>query len=185
MIRITPTARAATLGALVLVTTTLAAQAQETGATPVGDALKALQADTWATRSYSFADIGLTKPETLASLDASRLVYLPVPSGLDIKDAEVALETRYFRAQDRRTTFVVSVDGYPVAARAPLSDKGALDLTIGVDAAPRPSGFVELGRPDLAVPVPLRHRRHHRSPDRLERASLPARDPGVGRDDAG
>lgn len=145
MNRILPTARAATLGAFTLVASTLGVQAQGTDSTSLVDALEALQADTWATRSYSFSDIGLTEPETLASLDASRLVYLPVPTGLDIREAEVSLETRYFRAEDRRTTFVVSVDGYPVAARAPLTEKGPLDLTIGVDAAPRPSGFVELG----------------------------------------
>ncbi|MGX1307587.1 hypothetical protein AB7M35_002307 [Amorphus suaedae] len=145
MIRLTPNARTATLGAIALLASALAAHAQDADSASVVSALEALQADTWVTRSYTFADIGLTKPETLASLDASRLVYLPVPTGLDIKDAEVSIESRFFRADDRRTTFVVSVDGYPVAARAPTSAKGPLDLVIGVDAAARPTGFVELG----------------------------------------
>lgn len=145
MICFTPHVRAVLLGAFALASSTLAVQAQDTEASSLVDAFEALQTDTWVTRSYTFSDIGLTKPETLASLDASRLVYLPVPTGLDIKDAEVSLKSRYFRAEDRRTTFVVSVDGYPVAARAPTSEKGPLNLVIGVDAAPRPSGFVELG----------------------------------------
>src|SRR5450830_975195 len=74
-------------------------------------------ADNWITRTISLAELGFTTPGVLDSGGNRREYYLPVPAGIVISDAAIQLNARYLRADGGRTSMMLSVDGYPVAAR--------------------------------------------------------------------
>ncbi|WP_395665086.1 hypothetical protein [Methylocella sp.] len=90
-------------------------------------------------------ELGLGAPIVLGSLDSRREIYLPTPAGLPLIEPTLDFKGRYLRADGGRTTFVLSIDGYPVAGRSPTLDAGGVDMLLGVDGAPRSSGFVRLG----------------------------------------
>ncbi|PLZ04495.1 cellulose synthase [Burkholderia sp. WAC0059] len=96
-------------------------------------------------RSISLADLGVTGPVVLRAPDASQEFYFPVPVGLPISGATLQLDAHYLRADGGRTTFVLSLDGTPVLARGFSDPQGDGSVSIGVDGAPRPSGFVRVG----------------------------------------
>ena len=95
-------------------------------------------------RDISLADLGITGPSILGAMDGRKEVYLPVPAGVQIRDASLKIAGKYLRAEGGRTTFLVSIDGYPVAARSPDQGQGPIDVELGVDGGSRPSGFVRL-----------------------------------------
>lgn len=108
-------------------------------------AFRGLAEKTIVERTLTLRELGLTDPIVLRSFDSRREIYIPAPAGLPLIDPTLQFKGRYLRADGGRTTFVLSVDGYPVAARAPNLDAGGVDILLGVDGAPRPSGFVRLG----------------------------------------
>lgn len=107
-------------------------------------ALRALADDTWIVRRETLATLGLATPMVLASNDSSREVYLPVPANVPLSDASLKLNANYLRADGGRTTMVLGVDTFPVAARAMTADQGDASLTLGIDGVPRQNGFVRL-----------------------------------------
>lgn len=111
----------------------------------VSDALAKLSADTTITREISLREVGLREPIILNASDARREIFLPVPPGISISEANLQLDARYLRGEGGRTTFVVSLDGYPVSSRSFSQPEGDASLAIGVDGAPRENGFVRLG----------------------------------------
>lgn len=111
----------------------------------VAAALKSLQSDRPVSRTVTLRDLGFTGPVSLTSVDAGRDIYLPVPADMALDQADLSLNAHYLRADGGSTTFVLSLDGYPVAARAPDQESGTFGIDLGVDGAPRKSGFVRLG----------------------------------------
>jgi hypothetical protein len=111
----------------------------------VTETLVNLTANTIITREVSLKEVGLREPIILNSSDARREIFLPVPPGVPISDATLQLDARYLRGEGGRTTLVISLDGYPVSARLFNQPDGDASLAIGVDGAPRLSGFVRLG----------------------------------------
>ena len=71
--------------------------------------------------------------------------YLPVPANVPLSSGEIKLNASYMRADGGRTSLLVSLDSYPVSSRPFAQEKGDASLVVGVDGAPRPSGFVRLG----------------------------------------
>jgi hypothetical protein len=108
-------------------------------------ALTALLADRQVSRSVTLRELGFDRPDVLASLDARREIYLPVPAGIPISGATLDFDARYLRAIPGRSTLLLSLDGFPVSARAFTNDGGDASVRLGVDGAARPSGFVQLG----------------------------------------
>jgi hypothetical protein len=96
-------------------------------------------------RSVALADLGVREPVVLRAPETIQELYLPVPAGLPISNATLQLDGSYLRGDGGRTTFLLSLDGSPVQARNVTDAQGDGSLSIGVDGAPRPSGFVRVG----------------------------------------
>ncbi|CAG9273265.1 Cyclic di-GMP-binding protein [Paraburkholderia unamae] len=96
-------------------------------------------------RTVTLADLGVRDTIVLRAPDAAQELYLPVPAGLPISNATLQLDANYLRGNGGRTTFLLSLDGSPVQARNVTEAQGDGSLSIGVDGAPRPSGFVRVG----------------------------------------
>ncbi|MET3354704.1 UNVERIFIED_ORG: hypothetical protein ABID33_002620 [Xanthobacter viscosus] len=122
-----------------------AAPAMAQTADPIVSAIQERAADTRVTRSYTLSDLGIDGPVVLQGMDARRDLYLPVPAGVPLSDAAIALDGAYLRGDGGRTTLVLSVDGTPVYSRRLEGDSGSASATIAVDGKPRPTGFVRLG----------------------------------------
>lgn len=101
-------------------------------------------AGVWVPRTVTFADLGFTEPVVLGYPDTIREIYLPVPPGIDLSNAQLQLNASYVRADGGRTTLVYAIDGAPVHAVGLAADRGDASATIAVDGKPRPSGFVRL-----------------------------------------
>lgn len=104
-----------------------------------------LAADRWVYREVTFADLGFTGPLVLGAPETVRELYLPVPANVALSAGEIKLNANYMRADGGRTSFVVSLDSYPVSSRPMALDKGDASIVLGVDGSPRPSGFVRMG----------------------------------------
>jgi hypothetical protein len=106
------------------------------------EVFRRMSADNWIPRSVTFADLGFTGPVVLGYPDTLREIYLPVPTGVPLQNAALQMNSNYVRADGGRTTMVLSVDGYPISAQAFTAERGDSSLTLAIDGAPRPSGFV-------------------------------------------
>lgn len=106
--------------------------------------LRRLAEDRTVRRATTLADLGFAGPSVLGAIDGRREIYLPVPADVPIRDAVLTVAGKYLRAEGGRTTFLVSIDGYPVAARSPDQAQGPIDIELGVDGSRRPTGFVRL-----------------------------------------
>ena len=106
------------------------------------EVFRRMSADNWIPRSVSFADLGFTGPLVLGYPDTLREIDLPVPTGVPLANAALQMDSNYVRADGGRTTMILSVDGYPVSARAFTAERGDAALMLAIDGAPRPSGFV-------------------------------------------
>lgn len=101
-------------------------------------------AGVWVPRTITFAELGFTEPVVLGYPDTIREIYLPVPPGIDLSNAQLQLNASYVRADGGRTTLVYAVDGAPAQALGITADRGDASATIAIDGKPRPSGFVRL-----------------------------------------
>ncbi|MEM5330612.1 cellulose synthase [Paraburkholderia sp. JHI2823] len=132
----------------VWVAAALLAAASGSASAAAGDlagAFAQLGAGRVASRSFSLAELGVRDPVVLRAPDSAHELYLPVPAGLPISNATLQLDASYLRGNGGRTTFLLSLDGSPVQARNVTDAQGDGSLSIGVDGAPRPSGFVRVG----------------------------------------
>ncbi len=68
-----------------------------------------------------------------------------MPADVALQEADLSLDANYLKPTGGSATFVLSIDGYPVAARAPDQTNGSFGIKLGVDGAPRKSGFIRLG----------------------------------------
>lgn len=101
-------------------------------------------AGVWVPRTITFAELGFTEPVVLGYPDTIREIYLPVPPGIDLSNAQLQLNASYVRADGGRTTLVYAIDGAPAHAVGFSADRGDASATVPVDGKPRPSGFVRL-----------------------------------------
>ncbi|MEP6790797.1 MAG: cellulose synthase [Ramlibacter sp.] len=122
----------------------MAAQSVPSAASPA-EVFRRLAADRWISREITFAELGFAGPLVLGAPDSGRELYLPVPANVPLSGAELKLNANYMRADGGRTTLLVSLDTFPVSSRPFAQDRGDASLTLGVDGAPRPGGFVHLG----------------------------------------
>ncbi|WP_174802997.1 cellulose biosynthesis cyclic di-GMP-binding regulatory protein BcsB [Martelella limonii] len=111
----------------------------------IADQLQALAGNDVITRKVSLADLGMTEPLALSSSAATRNIYIPVPAGVALIAPTLSFDGSYLRADGGTTTYVLSLDGYAVAARSPEDERGESRLELGVDGTPRDNGFVNLG----------------------------------------
>ncbi|MCB8822797.1 cellulose biosynthesis cyclic di-GMP-binding regulatory protein BcsB [Microvirga rosea] len=116
-----------------------------TAAGEVADTVSQLASNRMITREVSLKDLGIREPIILNASDARREIFFPVPPGVSVLDAGLQLDAHYLRGEGGRTTFVLSLDGYPVSSRSFTQPEGSADLAIGVDGAPRSAGFVRVG----------------------------------------
>lgn len=114
-------------------------------AASAAEVFKRLAADRWVSREITFADLGFKGPLVLGAPETVRELYFPVPANVPLSAGEVKLDANYLRADGGRTSFVVSLDSYPVSSRSMAQDKGDASVVLGVDGSPRPSGFVRMG----------------------------------------
>nr|WP_272213308.1 hypothetical protein [Marinicella sp. W31]MDC2879255.1 hypothetical protein [Marinicella sp. W31] len=118
-------------------------QAAEAG--DVSDALRSLAASDVVTRKVPLTELGIDTPLALTSSFIARDIYIPVPAGVPLIKPSLSFDGRYLRGDGGTTTYVVSLDGYAVAARSPEKESGVTGFDIGVDGSPRDNGFVKLG----------------------------------------
>ena len=121
-----------------------AAAVAPSAAQAIANALKALSDGTVAV-TVALSDLGIDQSISLSGTDARRTLFLPVPAGIPIKDAVVALDARYLRGDGGRTSFVAYVDGTPQSASSPTDAEGTASAQFRISGAPRASGFVQLG----------------------------------------
>ncbi|WP_375574854.1 hypothetical protein [Paracidovorax oryzae] len=114
-------------------------------ASPAGDALQRLQGDTWVTRSFSLSDLGFTDAVLLNGFDAKQEFFLPVPRTLPLAEASIDFSGRYYKAEEGRTSMLLSVNGRPVFSRRIESPEGDASQTLKVDTSVRTNGFLRLG----------------------------------------
>ncbi len=112
---------------------------------PILSAIQERAADTRVTRSFTLGDLGIEGPVVLQGMDARRDIYLPVPAGVPLENASIAVDGEYLRGDGGRTTMVLSVDSTPVFSRRLEGDNGSANATIAVDDRPRETGFVRFG----------------------------------------
>lgn len=101
-----------------------------------------LSSDNWIPRVVTFADLGFAGPLVLGAQETSREIALPVPPGVPLTNATLQVDASFVRADGGRTTLVLSLDGFPVSARAVTAERGDGSLTVAVDGAPRSGGLV-------------------------------------------
>lgn len=130
---------------IILSSPLICAAASCANAGEIGDAVKSLAGAATIRERISLKDLGLTQPVVLGSTDARREIYLPVPANVSLAEPSLVINGHYLRADGGRTTYTLALDGNVVAARSPADDAGDANIRIGVDGAPRPSGFVRLG----------------------------------------
>ena len=111
----------------------------------IADTFAHLNENRTVSRSVSLADLGIRDPLLLSAPDTRHEVYVPVPAGVPISDATLQIDGGYLRGDGGRTTMLVSLDGAPVLARGFAEPRGDAAASIGVDGAPRASGFVRVG----------------------------------------
>ncbi|AVS90818.1 hypothetical protein C8246_01990 [Paracidovorax avenae] len=114
-------------------------------ASPAGDALQRLQGDTWVTRSFALSDLGFTDAVLLNGFDARQEFFLPVPRTLPLAEASIDFNGRYYKAEEGRTSMLLSVNGRPVFSRRIESPEGDASQTLKVDTSVRTNGFLRLG----------------------------------------
>lgn len=116
---------------------------------PTGDpilaAVQERASDTRVTRSYTLGDLGIDDPVVLQGMDARRDIYLPVPAGVPLQDASIAVDGEYLRGDGGRTTMLLSLEGTPVFSRRLEGDSGSASTVLPVDDKPRETGFVRFG----------------------------------------
>ena len=101
--------------------------------------------DSTVSRSMTLRDLGFTQPLVLSGQESQREIYLPVPAGVETREAQLQLDARYVRGHTGRTSSLLSVDGDPVSARSITDAQGDASQLIGIDGFARPSGFVRFG----------------------------------------
>ncbi|MBU6487890.1 MAG: cellulose biosynthesis cyclic di-GMP-binding regulatory protein BcsB, partial [Burkholderiales bacterium] len=121
------------------------AATSDASASGIADAFRHLSEHRVTTRSVALSDLGVREPLVLSAPDARHELYLPVPVGVPIADATLQLDGGFLHADGGRETLVVSLDGAPVLARSFTQAQGDAQASIGVDGAPRASGFVRVG----------------------------------------
>lgn len=124
------------------------AQVQGTGqpapaASGLVEAIKALT-DGTVQVSVALSDLGIVRPISLSGTDFRRSLYLPVPSGIPLKDAVVTLDARYLRGDGGRTSVVASVDGTAQWASSPTDPEGTFSTPMRISGQPRATGFLDL-----------------------------------------
>jgi hypothetical protein len=137
--------RAASALRMTALATLLAAPAAQAAPGDLAAAFAQLGQGRVESRTVSLADLGLREPLLLRAPDASQELYLPVPAGLPISGAALQIDGNYLRGDGGRTTMLLTLDGSPVVARSVGETQGDGSINIGVDGAPRPSGFVRVG----------------------------------------
>lgn len=121
------------------------AAASDASASGIADAFRHLSEHRVTTRNVALSDLGVREPIVLSAPDARHELYLPVPAGVPLSDATLQLDGGFLHADGGRETLLVSLDGAPVLARSFPQAQGDAQARIGVDGAPRPSGFVRVG----------------------------------------
>jgi hypothetical protein len=113
-------------------------------ATSPAEVFRRLGADNWVPRVVTLADLGFSGPLVLGGAETVREIALPVPAGVPLANATLQIDAGFVRAEGGRTTLILSLDGFPVSARAVTAERGDGSLTLAVDGAPRPSGVARL-----------------------------------------
>lgn len=109
----------------------------------VAEAIKALT-DGTVEVSVALSDLGIVRPINLSGTAFRRSLFLPVPSGIPIKDAVVTLDARYLRGDGGRTSVVAYVDGTAQWASSPTEPEGTFSTPMRISGLPRASGFLDL-----------------------------------------
>ena len=122
----------------------LAAPGLTLGATSILSTLEQLATSSLVSREIRLDDLGFETPENLVSSDSRRELFFPVPPGVPLNKATLHFDADYLRGDGGRTTLLLSLDSYPVSARAFTADQGEANLQVGVDGQPRKNGFVKL-----------------------------------------
>lgn len=118
---------------------------QGANAGEVADTLRQLSREMLVSERISLRELGIRENISLASADARREIYLPVPANVPLHNSTLSLKGHYLRGDGGRTTFLLSLDGNAVSARSFTEDQGDAGISVGIDGAPRESGFVRMG----------------------------------------
>lgn len=121
------------------------AAAGDAAGSGIVDALRHLGEHRAIVRTVALADLGVREPLVLTAPDSRQELYVPVPAGVPIDGATLQIDGGFQHADGGRVTMLVSLDGAPVQARSFGEQQGSAQTSIGVDGAPRPSGFVRVG----------------------------------------
>ncbi|WP_022981219.1 cellulose biosynthesis cyclic di-GMP-binding regulatory protein BcsB [Ideonella sp. B508-1] len=114
-------------------------------ASPLTGALQQLQGDTWVTRSFTLADLGITQTVLMSGFDSRQEFFVPVPRSVPIAEAGIDFKGRYYKAEEGRTSVLLSVNGRPSHAQQIESAEGDAGQVLKVDPRTITGGFLRLG----------------------------------------
>ncbi len=112
---------------------------------PVGDAIQRLQGETWVTRSFSLADLGITRTVLMTGFDVKQEFYLPVPRNVPIAEAGIDFRGRYYKAEEARSSMLLSINGRPGYTMRVDGNEGDASQALKVDVRTITDGFLRLG----------------------------------------
>ena len=104
-----------------------------------------LAQNTVVTRSVTMTELGVSSKLVMGGAKTQSNIYWPVPADVPLQDAEITFNAVYERADQGRTTLLLSIDGTPALARGVALDRGNADLVVAVPRAAQPFGYVQLG----------------------------------------
>ena len=116
------------------------------------------QSGSWAARSISLGDLGLTKPVTLNQQMRERHFYFPIAQNIALKDAYIDLDLIYLRQFSGEDGLTILVNGSPVGthsfAEAMMSP--FLKMT-GIDGKPWSADSPGSVNEEIHLSIPLKN----------------------------
>ncbi len=96
-------------------------------------------------RSIALSDLGFGFELMLGGAQTQREFFWPVPANIPLLDAEISFNSSFVRADQGRTTLLLSEGNAPVLGRGVTLERGDANLVIPLARVLYPSGFVRFG----------------------------------------
>lgn len=116
-----------------------------TNVTSLSGVFQGLAKNSMVSRSVALSDLGFGFEMMLGGAQTQREFFWPVPANIPLLDAEISFNSSYVRADQGRTTLLLSEGNAPVLGRSVSLERGDANLVIPLARTTYPSGFVRFG----------------------------------------
>lgn len=121
--------------ALSVISSAAFAQSETPAPRPAVERRAAISPENWrphVSRTFSLADLGFSTPLLFNGAELNRQIFFPIPSGLELQNAEIDLSGTYVRSTIGHLTFLTSLNDDPIFAFEPTTAEGRFQRTIKV-----------------------------------------------------